>query len=365
MKLHKIVLALTLASFGLPAQTSTSSAPKKSSGGGDLFEVNLFAGGAFFRVQKKPPEQDQSNGGIFGARVSYNFGDHMSIEGSGMVHGIANTIYRVPNTANDYAFGTRLRQFYVNPVYHFKTREARVRPYVTAGFGMDYFGITEDARRQVGNGVNTPFMQLTNLESQFRLAVNYGAGVKAKLTDRVGLRFDVRGFMTDGADLGVKGSGPVGAILQSGFSPLHSVQTTGGVTFYMGAIDTGPVCEFRVGSIDPATKTVWLGEGASYQLPVTNNCLGVTPKYKWTLNGQPLAGDSMAAVNNAPVGEHQIKGIVEADITKITDRKTRNYLKKFPIPATERTASLTVKQPTLQLVSLTVDPSTINYNGTS
>jgi len=365
MKLQKSVLAFTLACLSLSAQTTTSSAQKKSSGGGELFEVNLFGGGAFFRTQKALPEQDQSNGGVAGFRLSYNLHEYISIEGTGMVHGVANTIYRVPNTAIDYAFGTRLRQFYFNPVFHFKPREARVRPYLTTGFGVDYFGVTEGARRQIGNGVNTPFQQLTNLESQFRLAFNYGGGLKAKLSERVGLRLDLRGFMAGGPNFGVKGSGPVGAIVYTRTSPLHSVQTTAGITFYMGAIDTGPVCEFRVGSIDPATRTVWVGEGASYQLPVSNNCLGVTPKYKWTLNGQPLAGDSMAAVDNAPVGEHTIKGIVEADTTKMVDRKTRNFLKKFPIPATERSATLTVKQPTLELVSLTVDPSTINYNGSA
>lgn len=366
MKLKTSALALTLACMMLPAQTNTSSAPKKSSSGSaDLFEVNLFGGGAFFKRQQDNPQQDQSNGGVVGFRITQNFWNYVGIEESAMVHGVANTIYRIPATSSNYAFGTRQRQFHVNPVFHFKPREARIRPFVTAGFGLDYFGVTEDARRQIGNGVNTPFQQLTNLESQWRLAFNYGVGMKAKITDRIGLRFDARSFITDQPDFGVKGSGVPNSILFSKTTPLQSIQTTAGVNFYLGTIDQGPVCDFRVGSIEPSSKTVWLGEGASYNLPVTNNCLGVTPKYKWTLNGQPATGDSMFAINNPPVGEHQIKGIVEADTTKVVDRKTKNYLKKFPIPATERSATLTVKQPKLELVSLTVDPSTINYNGTS
>ena len=369
MKLKTIVLAMTMAlttGLSLSAQTSSSSAPKKSSsGGGDLYEINLFGGGNFFNRQNNQPHQDQANGGVAGFRVTQNFWNYISLEQTGMVHGTANTVYRIPATQNEYSFGSRLRQFHFNPVFHFKPRESRVRPFVTAGFGMDYFGVTEEARRQVGNGINTPFGQVTNLQSGWSLAFNYGTGVKAKLTERIGLRFDVRGFSTASPSWGVKGQAPAGAIAYTRTAPVNSFQTTGGVNFYLGAIDQGPVCEFRVSSMEPSSKTIWTGESASYQLPVSNNCLGVTPKYKWTVDGQPVAGDSMLALNKLTAGEHQIKGFVEADTTKVVDRKTKNYLKKFPIPATERSATLTVKQPKLELVSVTVDPATINYNGSS
>ena len=289
MKLKHSGLAMTLAliaGLGASAQTNSSSTAKKSStGGGDKYEINLFGGGNFVNRQNSAPHQDNTNGGVGGFRITENFWNYISLEQTGMVHGIANAVYRIPGTQNEYSFGARLRQFHFNPVFHFKPRESRIRPFVTTGFGMDYFGVTEGARRQVGNGVNTPFGQLTNLESGFKLAFNYGAGVKAKLTERIGLRFDVRGFSTASPSFGVKGQAPVGAIAYTRTAPMNSLQTTGGVTFYLGAIDQGPVCEYRVGSIEPSTKTIWLTEGASYQLPVTNNCLGVSPKYKWTVDG--------------------------------------------------------------------------------
>ncbi len=368
MKLKHSALAITLAliaGFGASAQTNSSTARKSTTGGGDKYEINLFGGGNFVNRQNSQPHQDITNGGVGGFRITQNFWNYISLEQTGMVHGNANAVYRIPATQNEYSFGARLRQFHFNPVFHFKPRESRIRPFVTTGFGMDYFGVTEGARRQVGNGVNTPFGQVTDLESGFELAFNYGAGVKAKLTDRIGLRFDVRGFSTASPSFGIKGQAPAGAIAYTRTAPMNSVQTTGGVTFYLGAIDQGPVCEFRVGSIEPSTKTIWLSEGASYQLPVNNNCLGVTPKYKWTVDGQPAVGDSMMAVKGLAAGEHAIKSVVEADTTKVADRKTRNFLKKFPIPATERTATLIVKQPKLELISLTVDPATINYNGSS
>lgn len=358
-----IALALTFVSgLSLSAQTATK---KNSTDSAAKYEINLFGGGNFYNRQNIQPHQDMSNGGVGGFRFTQNFWEYISLEQTGMVHGVANAVYRIPGTEREYSFGARLRQFHVNPVFHFKPRQSRIRPFVTAGYGLDYFGVTEDARRQIGNGVNTPFQQLTNLESGFKLAFNYGAGVKAKLTERIGLRFDVRGFSTASPSFGVKGAGLPSAITYTRTTPVSSVQTTGGVVLYLGAIDQGPVCEFRPGSIEPSTKTIWLTEGATFQLPVSNTCLGVTPKYKWTVDGQPAVGDSMLAVKGLTAADHQIKAIVEADTTKATDRKTRNFLKKFPIPAAERSATLTVKQPKIELVSVTMDPATLSFRGSS
>jgi outer membrane protein OmpA-like peptidoglycan-associated protein/opacity protein-like surface antigen len=368
MNLKRTALAAALLlSTGLTssAQTSSSAAKPGSTSGGDKFEINLFGGGHFFKRQNDPPSQDLVNGGVVGFRFTQNFWNYVSFEQTGMVHGTANLEFRIPGTGNDYALGARLRQFHFNPVLHLKPRESRVRPFVTMGFGLDWFGITDDARRQVGNGVNTPFRQTVRLESMFRPAFNYGGGLKAKLTDRVGLRFDVRGFATAASDFGVPATGPAGAILYTRTTPFNALQTTGGVTFYLGPIDQGPVCSFSVGSIEPSSNTIWLTESASYRTSVSNNCLGVTPKYRWTMDGAPVAGEDMIAVNGLKPGESQIKVTVEADTSKVTDRRTRNYLRKFPIAAVERTATLTVKQPTIELVSVALDPTTINYNGSA
>jgi outer membrane protein OmpA-like peptidoglycan-associated protein len=367
MKLKPTALATTLvlvSGLALSGQT-TSSSQKKSSSGGDLFELNLFGGGHFFKRQNDVPSQDLVNGGLVGFRLVQNIWDYVSLEQTGMVHGTANLEYRIPGTGNDYALGARLRQFHFNPVLHFKPREARVRPFATFGFGFDYFQVTDGARAQVGNGVNTPFRQVTNLESMFRPAFNYGVGLKAKISERVGLRFDVRGFVTASPDFGVNPAGPANAITYTRTTPLNALQTTGGITFYMGAIETGPVCEFRVGSVEPSSASIWVSEGTSYKVPVSNSCMGVTPKYKWTVDGAPVAGDEMIAVKGLKAGDQAVKVVVEADTTKVTDRRTRLYLKKFPVPATERTASLTVKQPKIELLSVALDPATINYNGTS
>ena len=373
MKLKKLAIAasILLASvLAMPAQTKSSSAAKKTTttsttSGGDKYEIELFGGANFPSAQSQSPFQRVVNGGVGGFRVTENIWNYVSLEQTGMVHGVANLQWNVPGTADKYSLGARLRQFQFNPVFHFTPREARIRPFVTAGFGFDFFGVTDDARRQVGTGQFTPFKQVVNLESQFKPAFNYGGGVKAKMTDRIGLRFDIRGISTASPDYGVPTSGPANAILYTRTTPLNSLQTTAGITLYLGPIETGPVCTFVVGSIDPSTKTVWVGESASYQLPVSNDCMGVTPKYKWTVDGNPVTGDSMLALTGLAVGTHAIKSVVEADTSKVVDKRTRNFLKKMPIAAAERSATLIVNPTRIELISLTADPTTINMNSTS
>ncbi len=370
MKLKTFALATSLtlvAGLSLVAQTSSSSTSKKSgsTSGGARYEINLFGGGGFFNRHNDQPHQDFANGGVAGVRFTQNFWNYVSLEQTGTLHGVANAIYRIPATQNEYSMGVRLRQFHFNPVFHFKPRESRIRPFFTTGFGIDYFGLTENARRQLGNGVNTPFGQPTPWESQYRLAFNYGVGLKAALTERIGLRFDTRGFVTAHPDFGVRGTASPGAIAHTRTTPVNYFQTTGGVVFYMGAIDQGPVCEFRANPIEPSSKTIWVTESATFSTSASNSCLGVTPKYRWTVDGNSVTGDNSITLTGLKPGDHAIKAIVEADSTKVTDRKTRNFLKKFPIAAAERTATLTVKQPRIELVSVVVDPGTINYNGTS
>lgn len=370
MKLNNLAFAtaIVLASaLALPAQTSSTSSAKKNSSpaGGDLFELNLFGGANFPKAQMADPQQRLVNGGVLGFRVVENIWNYVSLEQSVTAHGVENIQWTVPGTANKYSLGARLRQFQFNPVLHFTPREARIRPFVTMGFGFDYFGVTDQARRDVGSGVFSPFNQAVTLKSQYKPAFNYGGGIKAKLTDRVGLRFDLRGFATASPNYGVPSTGPANAILYTRTTPLNSLQTTGGVTLYLGAINNGPVCGFSVGSVDPSSKTVWVGEAASFSLPVTNDCMGVTPKYKWMVDGAPVAGDNMIALKDLAAGDHAIKAVVEADTSKVIDRRTKNFLKKMPIAAAERAASLTVKPSKIELVSVTMEPSTMNLNSTS
>ena len=168
MKIQSFFLPIVfvlVSGLTLPAQTNSTPTSRKSNSGngGDLFEVNLFGGGNFVNRQNIAPHQDLSNGGVVGFRITENFWNYISLEQTGMVHGVANAVYRIPGTERDYSFGSRLRQFHFNPIFHFKPRESRVRPFVTAGFGMDYFGVTEGARRQSVQEESKPIVELEPL----------------------------------------------------------------------------------------------------------------------------------------------------------------------------------------------------------
>lgn len=81
--------------------------------------------------------------------------------------------------------GMGFNQFGYNLLYYFKaTRdEAKVRPFVTAGFQLDDF-------------VLPYYVQNRNNADSWRPGFNYGAGMKFKLSPMFAWRFDIRGYDT-------------------------------------------------------------------------------------------------------------------------------------------------------------------------
>jgi opacity protein-like surface antigen len=78
--------------------------------------------------------------------------------------------------------GFSIHNFYYNFVAHATRNTALIRPFVTGGVGMSSF-IPPGASALAGQG-DTKF------------GFNYGAGLKFKVTDKYGVRFDVRNHVT-------------------------------------------------------------------------------------------------------------------------------------------------------------------------
>lgn len=76
----------------------------------------------------------------------------------------------------------QVHNYYYNFVAHATPRDTPVRPFVTAGVGLSSF-VPPGASALSGQG-DTKF------------GYNYGAGIKFLLSDRYGLRFDVRDHVT-------------------------------------------------------------------------------------------------------------------------------------------------------------------------
>ena len=332
------------------------------------YEINLFGGASLFKRQDPRPFLDLGTGGLGGARITQNYWRFVGIEEAFTAHGVANFTMARPNSFDTVSFGARQRQLTINPVFHFTPRESRFRPFVTAGPGVNWYIPTDSARnlalRPDGSGLGTA----RNLKMDTVVMFNYGAGLKAKIAERVGARFDARGFISQHADLGIPLLNPAPPNL-IGFtekSSLNQLQLTGGLTFYIGKLAEAPIGDFRAGMIEASATSVCPGDSVTLRLPVTNTMNGMAAKYKWTVDGQEM-GTSDSVTMRAPDGPKTVavRAVVDADSSGVKDKNLLRYLKKNPIAATARDLNITVKEYKAPTVTATANPSQISPSGTS
>jgi outer membrane protein OmpA-like peptidoglycan-associated protein len=335
--------------------------------GGNKVDLDLFGGGSAFRSQRERPFQDQANGGVLGFRVTENLWQKWSLEQAFTLFGTANTRIYDPATNGYYGFGTRMRQFQFNPVYHFTPRTAKTRPYITGGVGFDWFGVTDDARAQIGTGISTPFRTAWTPESDFRFAGNVGAGFKHLFTDRLGMRFDVRTFLTESPRLGMPAVGGVlngiGGAAFTRDSALSHTQATGAITFGFGAIHIAPPGDYMVGQIQASRLSACPDERITFKLPVYNTFDGVGLKRRWTIDGKDAGvdGDTLVYTAGNTPGYVLIKGTVAPDASQ-TLGDTKRYLTKNPLPAVERAFQVRVKEYKPPVVTSEISDDNINWN---
>lgn len=334
------------------------------------YEFNIFGGGTFFRRQTQSPNLKLEDGGTIGIRFTQNYWRFIGIEEAFRLHGTNNAIYRNPATGGTSSFGARNRGFTISPIFHFTPREERFRPFLKAGLGVNWFGPTDDARAQL-SAVRNPFGQAINLDSHLSPVFAYGAGLKYKISDRIGFRADADGSVSRAPSFGIPSVGPPNSILVGNRGALNGSSITGGLTVYMGKLYDVALGDFNVGQLESTSLSSFDGDLLNFKVPATSTLEGVKPKWNWFFDGKPVAGlaggvgggtDSETFGLKAPAkpGTYEVKAIVESDQTGVTKRRMRNYLKKNPIAAVERKASLVVKPWPAPSLQGSVNPPTIS-----
>jgi len=363
MKLTNLVVLGVIAASTVPLAAQSKTEPVYGK-----YEINIFGGGSFFKRQDPRPYFDLGRGGVAGFRVTQNLWNYVGLEQAVTVHGTNNARFTLPNSFETTTFGLRQRQVSVNPVFHFTPRDAAVRPFVTAGPGFNWYVPTDKARNAAltanGNGLGAP----VNLKTGFVPMFNYGAGLKARLAPRVGLRVDGRGYLTQSTTLGVPESATTipNRVTFVERSPLNSLQLTGGLTFYLGTLVEPVIGDFRPGSIEASAMSVCPGDSVTLRLPVTNTMNGVASKYKWTVDGQDMGtADSITMRAPAKTGAVAVRAVVDPDIAGVKDKGMLKYLRKNPLAASARDTTITVKDYKAPTVSASASPTTIPPSGTS
>lgn len=268
----------------------------------DKVELSIFGGGSFFNPVDKGLGTKLANGGAFGFRVTENFWKYVGLE-QAYTYSVNNMTFQTPHAAGQptYAFGSRINQLSLNSLFYFTERGSRIRPFLTAGISAMNFDATDNAVAQSRLPQNLRF-GAQNVDDVLLPALNYGGGVKFHLTDRFGLRLDVRGLMSKNPAFKLPDTPAFGGVYIPNQGLLHGVQTTAGLSWYFGkkaepmAVVAKPAPQ-ALGALSGGTLSA--GTGALCQgRPITIRAQGVSDPagrpitYKWRVNGQPMGGNS-------------------------------------------------------------------------
>lgn len=182
----KIVPVLLVSAFLLP--TSARAETKAGS-----VELSPFAGYNFFEHR-----QNLEDSPVFGGRIGYNITDYLGIEATGEY-----TRSHVDNRSTSFSRqgqytspmdGVSVTRYYLDLMYTFLPKN-KFNPFVVAGYGISHL---------------EPRINNKNMST-----LNYGAGAKYWLAERVALRLDVRDNMIFDAH-------------------IHNIETTLGVVLALG-----------------------------------------------------------------------------------------------------------------------------------
>ncbi len=200
---------------------------------------SLLNGDRDFTLPDTPPEPFRSefvDGGKFGFRVTGDLNDYLAVEGS-YSYGRNNLrITELDETPpEERGFGTTLNQFGGNVLFFFSPRENSVRPFVTAGVGVTRFSPTDAAKARALDTDEEFLDDPTIIDSSSEFSFNFGGGVEAKVSSRVGVRFDVRDHIIQIPRFGLQQTDPDptgGGIFFPVDGSVHNIEISAGVVFY-------------------------------------------------------------------------------------------------------------------------------------
>jgi opacity protein-like surface antigen len=166
------------------------------------YRFELFGAGSFPRnedffiglPQFSPAielSHEYSRGVRGGIRVGADFKKYW---GEDIIYSFGTNATKIANLTNGVQFplNERIHQFAVNALWYpgGASEGGRVFPYLTAGVGATFFVLTpETVNAALEAGLGT-------LHTENLFAFNAGGGIRMRLTRHIGLRYDVRDYMT-------------------------------------------------------------------------------------------------------------------------------------------------------------------------
>lgn len=175
-------------------------------------------------------------GGTVGFELPLKRSNIFGIEGS---YGLSQnnlelTNYNTPTLPLTKSYGLRDNRFSVDLVVHSPSTFRGIRPYFVAGAEYDLFAPTS-AAVTLANTTGFAYAPVAKLSSQGAGGVNFGGGLDYKLTEKWGVRIDVRDHITSSPMLGLPyGITPSSAAYFPISGDAHSIQYTIGIVYHFG-----------------------------------------------------------------------------------------------------------------------------------
>ena len=218
----------------------------------DNFELNVFGGGSFYTNKKFEVGFPQTTGSVLGpaqgttpiqgsfrmskairagVRVGVYTRGHWSEEFFYSYEPSTAHIIRNSPPTSSVNLGMGVHNYGITALYYLQENETKtIRPFLSIGVGGTFYRLTPEARAFAQD----PFRgNLPGINDSNELAMNYGVGVKTRVSNWLGFRADVRGFLEHTPRFGLPGeSTDPNATVFPVNGAIHNGEASVGLVFY-------------------------------------------------------------------------------------------------------------------------------------
>lgn len=291
----------------------------------ERFEISPFAGATIYHQVRDGVGSKFDTGPLLGGRVTENLTDHFALEQSFGWNRNALELLAPSQGGSSFKpkFEDRTINFNADLVYHLTPLGSRFRPFFDVGYGGVHFNPNGEAKTYYLQNFATPANP--SLHSVTRGQYNFGGGLKVRLNNWFGVRFDYREVLSRNPTLGMPTIPTSSGVYLPNNNWLWGGEATGGLVFYIG----GKPAEADKITVTPIMATPSQGDagltasnpaatGIGFRL--TENAhdnLGHTLNYRWTVNGMPV-GENSNTIMYTPSAPGQYK--VEVTVSDATPK---------------------------------------------
>src|SRR5277367_5045297 len=146
------------------------------------FEVGVFTGGSFFKQKRDPLDTEMLPSGLVGGWLAENPWRYVGIEQNFtyMQNDLRfHQVFDPSAGVQSFTLSQRIIQFQNKLVVHFTPKTSSVRPYLSAGIGLESFEPTQSAKNTVNLPSNAGLTAQTLGDSNV-LGFVYGGGLKVR-----------------------------------------------------------------------------------------------------------------------------------------------------------------------------------------